>query len=640
MLDLNYISPHSVFQSATFIHRRRDRKLVGAIIEKARSHRSLSDSQLLKASEDIRARIARDGLDAQYGLVDGFALVYEALRRNVGVELYEVQILAALTLAQGCIAEMQTGEGKTFSCAPAAYIRALNGRGVHVVTPNPYLARRDFELLQSTFESLGVTAGLLPEQAAPAEKRRAYLCDITYGTGYEFGFDYLRDQLTKKQVSNRTLGSTLLGHIQSSGDAEQAAIQRGLAFAIVDEIDDVLLDDASSPLVLSGTPAGDAEDGDAHRMARHLITELLPEKHYRVDASSSKISLTRNGIERIHAPDVPVPVEQLRRTWTEYVEQALRAEMLLRRDVHYVVSDETIQIVDASTGRIFTDRTWRDGLHQAIEAKENVHITAEKQSLAQITRQRHFRLYEGLCGMTGTATGCEREFRQVYGLEVVPIPLRVDTERRLLPMRLFANAEAKWQAIAESVEEVHRSGRPILVGTRSIEDSELLALLLDNVRLRFQLLNGRQDEEEADVVGRAGESGAITIATNLAGRGTDIKLGNGVRDRGGLHVVVADCHESVRVDRQLIGRCGRQGDPGSAQSFVSAEDSLIQTHAPWLAKSMQRYANQQGEITTDLTTHIRRIQRSAEQQQYAVRSNLLRRDMSRDSLMSRLGGEM
>ena len=396
----------------------------------------------------------------------------------------------------------------------------------------------------------------------------------------------------------------------------------------------MLLDDAGSPLVISAPTHEEAADADAHRLAHSTLPLLAHNQHFRLDASTGCLQLTDAGMERIHAPDVDIPVSVLVRTWAEYVELALRAELLLRRDVHYVVDDGAVQIVDGSTGRIFSDRTWQDGLHQAVEAKEGVPITAERHALAQITRQRYYRLYERLCGMTGTASGCEREFRQVYGLRVEPIPLRVPSRREILPTRFFTDSSAKWEAIAQSVGEIHALGRPVLIGTRSIHDSEHLAELFCRRGLEFAMLNGRQDAAEAAVVARAGQPGAITIATNLAGRGTDIRLGPGVALRGGLHVILAECHDSARVDRQLVGRCARQGDPGSAQTFVSAEDSLIQRFGPWLAESMRRHGDSCGEVAVDLTRPLRRLQRVAERQDYAGRCALLRRDQSRDTLLS------
>jgi preprotein translocase subunit SecA len=608
---------------------------ISAIRDRAQRFAFLSETDVQQTSAALRGRVSQEGPDLPAVQIEASALMREVLRRACGVELYDEQLLAALILASGHVAEMQTGEGKTLACAPAAYLHGLTGRGVHIATPNAYLAQRDFDLLLPAYRMLGVSVSLLPERASAERKRAAYLCDVTYGTGYEFGFDYLRDQLSLRQMAGRRLGQMLWTRVCGGDASLSAAMQRPLYFAVVDEIDNVLLDDAGSPLVLSGSADAQASDASAHQLAHSLAARLVSGQHYRFDPSTGGVRLTDAGIDHIHAAEVAVPVAVLLRTWTEYVEKALLATVHFRRDVHYVVIDDAVQIVDASTGRIFSDRTWQDGLHQAIEAKEGVPITAEKSAEAQITRQRYFRLYERLCGMTGTAAGCEREFRQVYGLKTQSVPLRVPCQRRILLPRFFAHATAKWQAVAESVVAMHALQRPVLIGTRSIDDSERLADVFRRHALAFELLNGRQDAAEAAIVARAGQPGAITIATNLAGRGTDIQLAPDIGLRGGLHVVIAECHDSRRVDRQLIGRCARQGDPGSAQTFVSADDSLIQRFGPWLCEFMRRHGGHGGEVPVDLTRQVRRLQALAERQDYAARCALLRRDLSRDVLFSR-----
>jgi preprotein translocase subunit SecA len=596
---------------------------------------AVGDSEVRRVAETLRVRVAKEGPDQASVQVEAFAVMCEALRRVHGLQLYDVQLMAAAVLSRGNVAEMQTGEGKTLTCAPAAFLHGLTGRGVHVATPNAYLAERDFQLLAPAYQMLGVSVGLLTDDASRDAKRAAYLCDVTYGTGYEFGFDYLRDQLVCRQRTARPLGQTLWAKMRAAPATEpHDTIQRRLYYAIVDEVDNVLLDDASSPLVLSGPSDGEAADAAAHRSARRMLRDLICDQHFHLDASTGSVQLTEAGMERIHADDVQIPLSVLLRTWAEYVEVALRAEYLLRRDVHYVVAKNVVQIVDASTGRIFADRTWQDGLHQAVEAKEDAPITAQRYALAQITRQRYYRLYERLAGMTGTAAGCEREFRQVYRLPVQVIPLRLPSRRVVLPTRFFTTAQAKWEAIGQSVVQVHAALRPVLVGTRSILDSEALAERLRQQGLSCQLLNGRQDAAEAAIIAQAGQPNAITIATNLAGRGTDIQLDRDVARRGGLHVILAECHESARIDRQLLGRCARQGDPGSVQTFVSADDSLLQRYGPWFADSIRRQGGAHGELLADLTRPLRRLQRTAERQAYAGRCALLRRDLARDELLS------
>ncbi len=616
----------------------RRQKRLAAQVEEIRKQAArldaLGEAQLAAQADALRERLSRADVSVIDSLPEVFALSLEALRRTRGIQLYDVQIMAAIALAQGTVAEMQTGEGKTFAAVPAAVLHGLSGRGVHVVTTNAYLADRDFQLLRPAYEALGLTTSLLPEQCPANQKRDAYQSDITYGVGYEFGFDYLRDQVALRSSQRRELGESLLHCLRGQHGRAPSVVQRGRAFAIVDEVDNVLIDEAGSPLILSSTSATGAADAEVHRRVKELISLLEPDRHFRCTAASGQVELTREGKERIYAPDIGIPVELLRRSWMEYVEQSLRAKLLFRRDVHYIVKDQAVHIVDASTGRIFADRTWMDGLHQAIEAKENLPVTSEKSVLAHITRQRFFRLYDRLSGMTGTAAGCQREFKTVYGLKVAPIPLRVPSRRVVWPLRSFASRDAKWAAIASDVATIHQTGRPILVGTRSIADSERLADTLRSRGLPFQLLNGRQDAEEAAVITAAGDRGAITISTNLAGRGTDIRLAEGVPSLGGLHVLVTEPYESSRVDWQLIGRCGRQGDPGSAQVYVSSDDALIQGYGSWLIGPMTRSADRSGEVQIDITQRVRRVQQAAERTQFAARSALLRRDLRRDTLMS------
>jgi preprotein translocase subunit SecA len=618
----------------------RDRDLAGRIKRAAAPLEKLTDPELQGRADDLRETIARGrSLSSAEILVPGFALVNEAARRTLGITFYDVQLLAGLALARGMVAQMQTGEGKTFVAALPAFIHALTGRGVHVITANKYLAGRDFEWLAPVFQSLGVSAGLLGEQVPPHQKRAAYACEITYGTGYEFGFDYLRDQLALRRTEERRLGDVVRGLLRGGDSAGARTVQRGLAFAIIDEVDNVLIDDAGSPLILSDQAATAAEDAQAHLAARRLIARLRPAEDYTVDTARGTIDLTAAGAERVHGESAEIPFEVLLRPWIEYVEQALRADQLFRRDVHYVVDDEQVRIVDETTGRIFAERHWRDGLHQAIEAKEQVPITAEKQPLAQITRQRFYRLYDGLCGMTGTAIDSRSEFRQFYRLPVAVIPLRLPSKRQIQPTRYFAGADSKWSAVAEALAELHRAGRPVLVGTQSIADSERMAAQLDRKGLPYQLLNGRQDAEEAEIVARAGRRGAITIATNMAGRGTDIRLAPEVVQLGGLHVIATQRHESRRIDRQLVGRAARQGDPGSAQFFLSAEDPLIVRFGPWLGRNMQRGARGGGEIHVALDPYIRKLQRRTEQLGFARRRQLFRYDRYRDTVMAKIAGE-
>lgn len=616
------------------IRRRVDNeRLIQHIRSLASSLQSLSESELQLEAAHLRSQFcAAAEVNSPEQLVAGMAVVFEALRRAHDVRLYDVQLMAVLSLAQGRIAQMQTGEGKTFVAIATAAFLAIPGRGVHVMTPNSYLAERDCELAVSVLAEIGMTVGLTPEQGETTAKQSAYDCDVTYGTGHEFGFDYLRDQLTLRREQSASLGSRLLRDLQWNGPGGRVTMQRGLVHAVVDEADSVLIDDAASPLVLSLSQGDTAIDRDAHLAARQVVGVLDPETHFRIDVATGNLKLLPAGSNRCYDDDIAVPTHVLQRPWTDYVEQALRAEHVFRRNVHYIVDDDEVHIVDETTGRIFEDRSWQDGLHQAIEAREGLNITSEKESLAQITRQRFFRLYQNLCGMTGTAIGCEAEFRVVYRSSIAEIPLRRPSQRTIETPRFFATLESKHRAIADSVVNRQTLGQPVLVGTQSISESEAIAALFRERGLDFQLLNGLQNEEEADIVFGAGRSGAITIATNLAGRGTDIPVADDVLRLGGLHVVVAECQLSGRMDRQLVGRGARQGNPGSAQTFVSADDALIRRYGEWLGAAIRREADVHGEAVVDFRKALSRIQQAAEKTHFHARSELLRKDIARDSL--------
>lgn len=617
-------------------YRKADRKseaLIPHIRALVETLKICTQAELQAESANLRTQFAaHSDHSASELLVAGIALAVEALRRAHSISLYDVQLLAVLNLAKGRIAQMHTGEGKTFVAVATAAHLAIAGRGVHVMTPNSYLAERDCEAATPVFRELNMTVGLTPEQGETEVKRAAYDCDATYGTGHEFGFDYLRDQLTLRREATMPLGMRLLHELQVAGVGQRSTMQRGLIHAVVDEADSVLVDDAASPLVLSMSAGGVAPDLDAHLAARAVAKILQEGDHFRHDVATGSLKLTPDGMNRCYEDDIAVPTSVLLRPWTAYIEQALRALYIFRRNVHYVIAEDEVRIVDESTGRIFEDRSWQDGLHQAIEAREGLPVTPEKESLAQITRQRFFRLYQNLNGMTGTAVGCEAEFAHVYRSDIAEIPLRLPSARQILPTRFFVDRVTKQTAIAAEVSRVHQTGQPVLVGTQSITDSESIAELLDALVLPYQLLNGLQTEEEANIISAAGQIGAITIATNLAGRGTDISIPNEALKTGGLHVIVAECQLSGRMDRQLIGRGARQGNPGVAQTYVSAEDMLLERFGQWLGDAIRREANESGEAVFDYSKALRRLQLAAEKQQFQARAELLRKDIARDSL--------
>ncbi len=621
--------------------------LIEQVIDQSRqvamSLRESSHEALSKHTEQLRhfSGSKETELAQMWSLAAGG--VIEAIRQCHGIELFDVQIRAGVIVSAGAVAEMQTGEGKTYSAALPAYVQALAGRGVHVATPNQYLAGRDHGKLQPVFERLGMTVGLLDDQAKPHETKAAYDCDITYGPGHAFGFDYLRDQLTLSpsqpgQVDAPRLGIKTLQRVTGCSP-ESRLLQRGLYASIIDEVDHVLLDDAVSPLLLSASGKDEAMDAAVHQAACQLASELDEPECYTINGGSA--SLTDEGFARVYADETMAVHDRLIRPWHEYVVLALRARHVLRRDVDYVVRDDDIQIIDSSTGRIFEDRTWSEGLHQAIQAIEGLRVTTETLAMARITRQRFYRYYESLGGMTGTATGCEREFASVYGLPVMEVPLRVPSRRRLFKDYVCATRAEKIAAIVEETVDLHEQGRAVLIGTLNIAESLNVASELAQQGLVYQLLNGVQDADEASIVEVAGQPGAITVATNLAGRGTDISLAESVSQAGGLHVIVTEKHSLSRVDRQLIGRCARCGDPGTARVYLSAEDELIEKHAPWIGRAIRRRCAsvasggappfEQGELDGRLSSAQKSLQRG----ESAQRWNLLQADQRNEQLLNK-----
>jgi preprotein translocase subunit SecA len=614
------------FRPQTFHSGRSDQALPGLVTQRAESLRDQPDGRLPEEVDRLRVLVAggQSVTDLRI-LVPAFAVLTEAIRRVHGLRLYDVQLLAGLALVRGAVAEMQTGEGKTLAAALPAFVHALRGRGVHVVTPNAYLAGRDWQSLAPVFERLGLRAGLLAESAPEQHKRAAYACDVTYGTGYEFGFDYLRDQLRLMKQARRALGEQHRQRLRGCPPPDAVGVQRGHAVAIIDEIDSVLIDEACVPLVLSGD-ADDERDSSALVEAGRLAERLESGRHFLVHASRRQLSLTDDGLSVIHQHFGPQPDWSLERPWWVYVQQALYARWLLRKDVDYIVRDQKILLVDGFTGRIFGDRMLRDGLP----------VTAERTTAARISRQRYFRLYETICGMTGTASGSERELWLMYGLPVVMVPRRAPSQRTLLPTRFFTTAAAKWEAIEQEVLRLHATGRPLLIGSRTIENSELLAKRLAGRGISFRLLNGKQDEDEAAVIAQAGQLGAITIATNMAGRGTDIRLGPGAAEIGGLHLIGVEQHEAARIDRQLQGRVARQEEPGSCQFFVSADDALLRDHAPALAEQLRSAGDAQGHVRRDFSAAIARLQRHVEAAAYGARRRLLAYDNWLDEVLAQL----
>jgi len=594
-----------------------------------------TDANLRSLADHLRGRNENSGQREAMEL--GFALAVEAIRRTLGMRLYDVQLFAGLVMADGKIAEMQTGEGKTLSVAPVAFAHSLTGNGVHVATTNAYLAQRDYDELRDAYQLLGATVGLLDESGDSSASMHAYQQDITYGTGYQYGFDYLRDQLTISSEPRPVLGQSVIDALHGAKRRELKLLQRGLAFAIIDEIDSVLIDEAGTPLILSGGQDR-KENPQAFQLAQYIANEFVEGRDFEIASTGKQIEIRAAGFEKIKQHqnrDL-----ELSRPWASYVRNALYAKHCLERDVDYVVGDSQVKIVDQNTGRIFDDRTWRDGLHQAVEAKEELEISEAKSSLARVTRQRYFQRYQQICGLTGTATGNESEMRRFYGLDVQVVPPRKTNLRKVLPTRFFGNQTTKLQAIVEDVKARRVTGQPMLLGTRTISISKQLSALLAKNRLPHVLLNGIQDENESTIIAKAGHFNALTVATNMAGRGTDIKISSDGLKQGGLHVIGVEANFSARVDRQLFGRCARQGDPGSCQLFVAADDELIVASQHGLGKQIIRAAAGDGECRRDFSKEIFALQREMEHQGFEKRKELVRRDNWIDSVLETLNKEV
>jgi preprotein translocase subunit SecA len=540
--------------------------------------RAATDSDLTMRARSIGGRLRREGFLP--GLVgECFALVREAASRTIGQRHYDPQLMCGWALLQGRLVEMETGEGKTIAATLAASAAALAGCPVHVVTVNDYLAARDAEQMGPLYGFLGLSVGTVVQGMAPAARRQAYARSVTYCSNKELAFDYLRDRVALAHRSSRLHLS--LEKLRGSGPRDERLVLRGLYLGIVDEADSIFVDEARTPLILS-TRTGSTEEKDQCEKALELARYLDSSDDYTIDPVERYIALTRAGRARLTEL-----ADGLGGVWTsvgareELVTQALSAIILFQRDQHYVVTDGKVQIVDESTGRVMPDRSWERGLHQLIEVKEGVDPTDRRETLARLTYQRLFRRYIRLAGMTGTGSEVAPEIRSIYGLDAVRIPLHRPSRREYLPVQVCVARAEKWSKVVERVEQLSvAGGRPVLIGTRSVRASEEISAVLTERGIAHALLNAKQDQEEAHIVALAGQPSRVTVATNMAGRGTDIRLGEGVAEKGGLHVILTEYHESRRVDRQFFGRCARQGDAGSCEAIVSLEDELYTQFAP------------------------------------------------------------
>ena len=590
-------------------------KVLNKIVDKIDSIedkiQKLSDDELKNMTNVFKERLS-NGETLDDILVEAFAVAREASKRVLKMRQYRVQLIGGIVLHQGKIAEMRTGEGKTLVAVAPVYLNALSGKGVHVVTVNDYLAKRDKEIMQPVYEFLGMSVGVILNGQSPSERKAQYDCDITYGTNNEYGFDYLRDNMVTKNEDK---------------------VQRELNFAIVDEVDSILIDEARTPLIISGT--GD-ESTKLYDIANSFVKSLVDED-YDIEEKENTISLSENGLtkaEKFFGIENLMDIKNIE--IYHHINQSLRAHKLMEKDVDYVVRDNEIMIVDEFTGRIMDGRRYSDGLHQAIESKEGVEIKRESKTLATVTFQNFFRMYKKLSGMTGTAKTEESEFQSTYNMNVVTIPTNKPILRADLSDLVFKTEKEKYNAVVEEIEKINKTGQPVLVGTVSIEKSEYLSDLLSKKGIKHEVLNAKNHEKEADIVKKAGKLNAVTIATNMAGRGTDISLGDGdlieeteVKNLGGLYVIGTEKHETRRIDNQLRGRSGRQGDPGTSRFFVSLEDEVIKLYGgSSIEKISNKVKHEEGKPleSKNLLKMVERAQRGIEGRNFEIRKNVIQYD--------------
>jgi len=559
-------------------------RIVDRVDARAAEMAELNDLALKRLGRSLSYR-ARAGEPVDSLMVESFAATREAGRRRLGMRHYDVQLLAGVALVHGAIVEMQTGEGKTLVATLPLVLYALFGRGAHLATVNDYLARRDAEWMKPIYEALGLSVGIIESQMDFDPRRKAYGCDVTYGTAGEFGFDFLKDRLMSREIAEGRgdLGAMLTG--RSAGTSAKL-LQRPYWFALVDEADNVLIDDARTPLIIA-SPPGEAQAAEQalYRFAALAARQLDVDDDYEVDQQKQTCELLGRGRSRVRAIQRPAAIESVSLLAIyEAVERALRAHRFFIRDRQYVVRDGKVVIIDESTGRVAEGRNWRDGLHQAVEAQEAidapgpqdaVEITVSSGQSARITLQNLFARWPHLAGMTGTIATSAREIARTYDVAVAVVPTNRPAIRKRLPPVVCRDQLDKFTRIVAEIRDLHAAGRPVLIGTRSIDKSEALSKLLTEAGLPHCVLNARHVASEADIVAQAGQRGQITVSTNMAGRGTDIKLGEGVKELGGLHVICTELHDSARIDRQLVGRCGRQGDPGTWRQYVGLDDDIL-----------------------------------------------------------------
>jgi len=585
---------------------RRINKIANKVESYAKQMSELTDEQLQAKTDEFRERYKK-GESLDHMLPEAFAVSREGAKRVLGLYQFHVQIMGGIVLHEGNIAEMRTGEGKTLTATMPVYLNAISGKGVHVITVNEYLSKRDATEMGQLYNWLGCSVGINNSEMSPDQKREAYKADIMYSTNSEIGFDYLRDNMAVYKEDQ---------------------VQRGLNYALVDEVDSILIDEARTPLIISGPGTGTSK---LYKQTDRFVKQLKKDVDYKIDLESKTVSLTDEGIKKAEKYfNLKNLYDPENTALTHHLDQALRANYIMLLDKDYVVQDGEVLIVDSFTGRVMEGRRFSDGLHQAIEAKEGVEIQEENKTMANITYQNLFRMYNKLAGMTGTAKTEQEEFREIYNMETITIPTNRPVQRKDEPDLLYPTLQSKFAAVVDRIKKLHAKGQPILVGTVAVETSEYLSQLLDKENIPHVVLNAKNHAKEAEIVKNAGQKGAVTIATNMAGRGTDIKLGPGVREIGGLAVIGTERHESRRIDNQLRGRSGRQGDPGLSQFYLSLEDDLMKRFGGDRIKAFlerMKVNDEDAVIKSRFLTHkVESAQKRVEGNNYDSRKNVLQYD--------------
>jgi preprotein translocase subunit SecA len=602
----------------------------------------LNDHELRKRSLSLRYR-AKSGEPLPRLLPEAYALVREAGRRTINMRHFDVQILGGIAMFHRSIVEMQTGEGKTLCATLPMYLYSLAGKSCHLATVNDYLARRDAEWMGPIYKALGVKVGVIETPMTQPERRKNYACDVVYGTAKEFGFDFLRDRLLLRRI--REGQTDILGGMlgQRQGGGAESPVQGEPYFALVDEADSILIDEARTPLIIGALPTDEEKLAvECYKWASGVVDEFDEDDDYEYDHEKKTVELTREGRLKVRALAMPDAMDTVGMFHIyRYVERAIKVEREFIYERQYVVRDGEIVIVDEFTGRLSEGRKWRDGIHQAVEAKQGVDVTVATGQAARVTVQDFFLRYERLAGMTGTAKSSSGELRKIYKVHVVIVPTNRPVIRQRLPDMVFGCDDDKWEAIAEEVAAMHEQGRPVLIGTRSIDKSEHLSKLLNDRGIGHQILNANHIAAEAEIVANAGLAGKVTVSTNMAGRGTDIKLGEGVKELGGLHVVCTEMHDAARIDWQLRGRCGRQGDPGSWRQYLALDDELLETGLG--PKKAKRY-EALGKATRGSYNHLnglfRRAQRKVERRHFRDRRALMYFEKQRKKMQQQMGQDV